>query len=149
SHDSPWKINRPIAYSVRVPNAFTVASHWTYHAPGFDVKYIIGGVRYWYHLQGSTPGGSQDPPGTHFTTVPIPGVNPTGTTFYPQEKFDYVEKNGFISHELNLVSTKEGPFQWITGAYYYHQEYKQPVYTTEDPRQTAWFGPFPFGVCLS
>jgi iron complex outermembrane receptor protein len=145
SHDSPWRINRPTAYIVRVPNAFTVASHWTYHAPDFDVKYIVGGVRYWYHLQGSVPGGSQDPPILQFQTVPIVGP---GTQFYPQEKFDYVEKNQFISHELNLVSTKEGPFQWIAGTYYYHQEYKQPVYTTEDPRQTQWASAFPFGVCL-
>src|SRR5262249_37778246 len=39
SSTSPWLINRPIAYRVHLPNAFTVAIHWTYHAPGFDVKY--------------------------------------------------------------------------------------------------------------
>jgi hypothetical protein len=32
SYDSPWNINRPTTYNVRVPNAYTVASHWTYHA---------------------------------------------------------------------------------------------------------------------
>jgi len=147
SHSSPWRINRPTAYNVRVPNAYTVASHWTYHADDFDIKYIIGGVRYWYHLTGSTPGGSQDAPVLQYDLV-----NPTGgtpTRIYPQEEFDYQERNGFISHELNLVSTKEGPFQWIAGAYYYHQEYRQPVFTIEDERQTQWAGPLPFGVCLS
>lgn len=71
------------------------------------------------------------------------------TRIYPQERFDYQERNGFISNELNLVSTTDGPFQWITGAYYYHQRYKQPVHTLEDPRQAGWSGAFPFGVCLS
>lgn len=141
SHDSPWQVNRPIEYRVHLPNAFTVASHWTYHAPGFDIKYITGGVRYWYHLNGSTPNGTRDAPITQFTTAPL------GATFYPQEKFDYVEKNGFWSHELNLVSTTEGPLSWIAGAYYYDQNYTQPVYTEEEPAQRGWFQVPPFGVC--
>jgi iron complex outermembrane receptor protein len=141
SHDSPWKINRPTDYRVRLPNAYTFGSHWTYHAPGFDVKYILGGVRYWYHLEGSTPNGSRDAPITQFTAG--------GNTFYPQERFDYQEKNGFLSHELNLVSTNEGPFSWIAGAYYFNQHYKQPVSTLEDPMQTQWSAVPPFGVCRS
>lgn len=139
SYNSPWRINRPTTYNVRVPNAYTVASHWTYHAEGFDIKYIVGGVRYWYHLKGSVPGGSADPA--------VLKYNAGTTTIYPQEGFDYQERNGFISNELNLVSTKEGPFQWIAGAYFFHQHYRQPVFTTEDPRQTGWFSVPPFGVC--
>ena len=141
SHGDPWSVNRPIKYRVHLPNAYTLASHWTYHAPGFDVKYILGGVRYWYQLNGSTPGGTQDAPITQFKAG--------GTTFYPQERFDYQEKNGFLSNELNLVSTNDSPLQWITGAYYFHQAYKQPVFTTEEPAQTAWTSVPPFGVCLN
>jgi iron complex outermembrane receptor protein len=148
SNGDPWKINRPIAYRVHLPNAFTVASEWTYHAPGFDVKYITGGVRYWYHLTGSVPNGSADPPVTQYTANPLPGILP-GVTVYPQERFDYQEKNGFWSHELNFVSTNEGPFQWIAGAYYFDQHYTQPVYTVEEPAQTQWDIAPPFGVCLS
>jgi iron complex outermembrane recepter protein len=140
SHDSPWKVNRPIDYRVRLPNAFTVASHWTYHAPWFDVKYITGGVRYWYHLEGSTPNGSRDAPITQYDAGAL--------RIYPQERFDYVEKNGFWSHELNLVSTTEGPLQWIAGAYFFDQGYKQPVYTQSEPVQTQWFQA-PVAVCRS
>ena len=141
SHYSPWQINRPQTYSVRVPNAYTVASHWTYHADKFDIKYIAGGVRYWYHLNGSVPGGSRDPD--------IIQYNAGALKVYPQERFDYQERNGFISQELNLVSTTEGPLQWIAGAYFFHQHYRQPVSTQEDPRQTQWSATPPFGVCLS
>ena len=141
SSSSPWQMNRAVSYDVRVPNAYTVASHWTYHADNFDIKYIVGGVRYWYHLTGAVPNGTRAPPVLQYNA----GV----TTVYPQEKFEYEERNGFISHELNLVSTTEGPFQWIAGGYYYHQEYKQPVSTREDPRQTQWNIAPPFGVCLS
>jgi iron complex outermembrane receptor protein len=141
SHSSPWLKNTPISYQVRLPNAYTVASHWTYHAPGFDVKYIVGGVRYWYHLNGSVPGGSGDSPITQLTAG--------ATTFYPQESFDYQERNAFISHELNLVSTSDSPLQWIVGAYYFDQNYTQPVSTAQEPAQTQWFISPPFGVCLS
>src|SRR5262249_729994 len=96
SSQDPCHINRPIAYGVHLPNALTVASTWTYHAPGFDIKYITGGVRYWYHLNGSVPNGSFDAPVTQFTAGSTP--------FFPQEHFDYQEKNGFWSHELNFVS---------------------------------------------
>jgi iron complex outermembrane receptor protein len=147
SHDDPWHLNRPIAYRVHLPNAFTFANTWTYHADGFDVKYITGGVRYWYHLTGSTPGGSADAPIQQYQAG-IPGVLP-GLTVYPQERFDYQEKNGFWSHELNFVSTNDSPLQWIAGAYYFNQHYKQPVFTTEEPAQKQWDIAPPFGVCLS
>jgi iron complex outermembrane receptor protein len=141
SHYSPWLVNRPTSYRVRLPNTYTVASHWTYHAPGFDVKYIVGGVHYWYELQGSAPNGTRDAPITQFKAG--------ATTFFPQERFDYQERNGFVSHEINLVSTHEGPLQGIVGAYYFDQTYTQPVYTAEEPAQRQWFVNPPFGVCLS
>jgi iron complex outermembrane recepter protein len=145
---SPWLKNSPISYRVRLPNAYTVANEWVYEAPGFDIKYLVGGTRYWYHLTGSTPNGTRNPPVLGFNPLTFGGA-PAATTFFPQESFDYVEKNQFWSHELNLVSTTEGPLSWIAGAYFYHQSYKQPVHTIEDPRQLQWRGPFPFGVCLS
>jgi iron complex outermembrane recepter protein len=146
SNDSPWLLNRPQSYTVRVPNAYTVASHWTWHADNFDIKYIVGGTRYWYHLNGSTPGGTRDPSILQYSLNSAVGGPPL--VVYPQERFDYQERNGFISNELNLVSTTDGPFQWIAGAYYYHQAYKQPVSTSEDPRQVQWFSTPP-AVCAS
>jgi iron complex outermembrane receptor protein len=141
SSESPWLKNSPISYGVRLPNAYTVANEWIYEADNFDIKYLVGGTRYWYHLTGSTPNGSRNAPITQFTSG--------ATTFFPQESFDYVEKNQFWSHELNLVSTTEGPLSWIAGAYFYHQSYKQPVHTVSDPRQAAWSAVPPFGVCLT
>ena len=144
SNASPYQFNRPQSYTVRVPNAYTVASHWTYHADTFDIKYIVGGTRYWYHLNGSTPGGTRDPSILQYSLNSAVGGAPL--IVYPQERFDYQERNGFISNELNLLSTKDGPFQWIAGAYFYHQAYKQPVSTSEDPRQREWFSTPP-AVC--
>ena len=141
AHQDPWHKPNPIPYRVRLPNAYTIASHWTYHAPGFDIKYITGGVHYYYHLTGSVPGGSLQ--------APVDSFQSGATKFFPLEAFDYQEHNGFWSHELNFVSTNEGPLQWIAGAYYFKQHYTQPVYTVEDARQLAWDIAPPFGVCLS
>jgi iron complex outermembrane receptor protein len=141
SHEDPWHKPSPIPYRVRLPNAYTVASHWTYHAPGFDIKYITGGVHYYYLLTGSVPGGSEQ--------APIDAFKAGATQFFPLESFNYQEHNGFWSHELNLVSTWDSPLQWIAGAYLFRQEYTQPVFTEQDVRQTQWSGPLPFGVCLS
>jgi iron complex outermembrane receptor protein len=138
---SPWLKGDPISYRVRLPNAYTVASHWTYHAPGFDIKYITGGVSYYYLLNGSTPNGTRQAPVEQFTAG--------ATTFFPLEGFNYQEHNSFWSHELNFVSTTEGPFSWIGGAYYFKQHYTQPVFTYEASQQTGWTSVPPFGVCLS
>ena len=57
SHDSPWLQQQ----ADRLPGPPAQRLHgrqpWTYHAPGFDVRYITGGVHYWYHLTGSSPNG--------------------------------------------------------------------------------------------
>ncbi|MDB5476440.1 MAG: hypothetical protein JWP49_1951 [Phenylobacterium sp.] len=141
AHNSPWQKADAVPYKVQLPNAYTVASHWTYHAPGFDVKYITGGVSYYYLLTGSVPNGTRQAPVDSFTAG--------ATTFFPLESFNYQEHNGFWSHELNFVSTKDGPLQWIAGAYYFKQHYTQPVYTQEDVRQAGWTQVPPFGACLS
>ncbi|HEY9218222.1 MAG TPA: TonB-dependent receptor [Phenylobacterium sp.] len=139
---SPWTIARNSAYEVRLPIYNTVAGHFTWHADNFDIRYITGGVNYHYELRGptSTAGGSvANTSNAPIVAYTLPG--PTALRVYPQETFDYREYNKFWSHELNLVSTNDSPLQWVAGAYYYHQEYRQPVFTTS-PQQAQWNGPF-------
>jgi iron complex outermembrane receptor protein len=138
AHASPWATRDLTPTRVRLPNSYTIASHWTYHAPGFDIKYVTGGVHYYYVLE-QVPGDLKDL--TQFTTG--------ATTFFPGNWFNYQEHNGFWSHELNLISTDPGPLQWIAGAYYFAQHYTQPVFVTDDPRQVEWSIAPPFGDCRS
>jgi iron complex outermembrane receptor protein len=58
-------------------------------------------------------------------------VNPIPSTTFFQEN------DHFYSHEINLVSTTDGPLQWILGAYYYHEAYDQPVWAGVMPNQTS------------
>ena len=46
------------------------------------------------------------------------------------KQVSYEEKENWFSHELNLASTGDSPLQWIVGAYYYDENYTQPVSTT-------------------
>jgi iron complex outermembrane recepter protein len=149
--NSPWQESRALAYKVDLPYAYTIAAHLTYHLPFADVKYITGGVNYHYILtgpSGGTNGPGYEAPVSSFT---IPGVLGNPLVINPQENFVYQELNAFWSHEINIISTAPGPFQWVLGGYYYRQHYQQPVYTENGPNlgtagQPQWNGPFP-AVC--
>ena len=41
-------------------------------------------------------------------------------------RFSYVEDKSWFSHELNISSNQEGPFQWIAGLYYFKDTYHNP-----------------------
>jgi iron complex outermembrane recepter protein len=135
---TPWTIARAIPYEVELPIYNTVAIHLTWHAEDFDIRYVTGGVNYHYELRGpvasaNLPNSIQAP----ITSFTLPG----GLVIAPAESFDYREYNSFWSHEVTLLSTHEGPVQWVTGAYYYAQDYRQPVFT-RNPSQPQWNGPF-------
>ena len=134
----PWHVARAIPYKVDLPLYNTVAIHATWHAKGFDIKYVTGGVDYHYHLTGPTgPAGAPNVASAPIAAYTLPG----GLTINPRESFDYREYNRFWSHEINLISTNDSPLQYVVGAYYFKQHYTQPV-ITQNPTQTQWNGPF-------
>ena len=134
----PWHIARAVSYKVTLPVYATLASQWVYHADKFDIKYITGGVHYHYILTGPTGPDQQD----NTQQAPISSYTlPGGLVIHPLESFNYQEDNKFWSHEINLISTGDAPLQWVVGAYYFTQNYKQPVYTTA-PTQSQLNGPF-------
>ena len=135
--NSPWQEARAIPYQVDLPYAYTIAAHLTYHLPFADVKYITGGVNYHYILTGPSGGNLGQGLIAPVTSYTLPG----GLQINPQESFVYQELNGFWSHEINIISTTPGPFQWVVGGYYYRQHYDQPVYT-QDAAQPQWNGPY-------
>jgi len=108
-HDSP--------NTVKLNDTIIVASHWTYHADGFDIKYITGGTHYHYTLKGD-----QDATG-------VASFTRSGVNYPSQYTFTYQEIERWWSHELNIVSTNDGPFQWLVGGFYYKESYEQPVFT--------------------
>jgi iron complex outermembrane receptor protein len=127
---TPWKIARYVPYAVKLPEYTSVASHWTWHADGFDIKYVTGGVHYHYILTGPTQSGigAAYAPITAYT---LPSFLGPSLVINPISSFNYQEDNGFWSHEINILSTNDSPLQWLVGAYYFRQHYRQPVTASE------------------
>ncbi|MEO8113646.1 MAG: TonB-dependent receptor [Phenylobacterium sp.] len=123
--------------TVKLTETMIFANHWTYHADNFDVKYITGGTRYHYFLTGDQDGTGVGQYTTCYTgsAASIPGclAGTTAPITYPTKySFDYQEDERWWSHELNLVSTGDGNFQYLLGLYYYTEAYDQPVFTRDD-----------------
>ncbi len=144
---TPWQIDRQVPYKVRLPEYVSINSQWTYHTDAdFDIKYIVGGTYYHYILTGPSNGGVGGS-GTE-SAISSYKIKTFGSTAFPNnltihgdESFNYQEKNGFVSNEINFISTGDGPLQWVVGVYDYMQHYTQPVFTTQ-PSQPQWNGPF-------
>jgi len=102
-----------------------------YHADNFDVKYLGGYVWYHYNLQIDNDGG----PVQSFTLpFALPGpVTPAGTRLSTGRRTDYNENRAWFSNEINIISTDEGPLQWVVGAYAYQENYSQPIYVESFP----------------
>jgi iron complex outermembrane receptor protein len=47
-------------------------------------------------------------------------------TIFPNSTDTYGESRAFFSNEINLISTMDGPLQWIGGIYQYQENNKQP-----------------------
>lgn len=122
------------AGSVKLTDTVILANHWTFHADPFDIKYITGGTRYHYTLTGDQDGTGISQYSTCYTyaasQVADCNAGALAATTYPTKySFNYQEKEKWWSHELNIVSTGDGGFQWLLGAYLYNESYEQPVYT--------------------
>ena len=153
AQNDPRSFTSAVPYQVKLTGTTIFASEWIYHFDNFDVKYVAGGTHYHYHLHGPTP--VEQAPITSFqlpfvtatatvpTGVPVPGALGALGTVNPRYGFSYEEIENWFSHEVNLASSGNGPFQWIAGAYYYSEDYDQPV-STRLPDQTGVVtnGPF-------
>jgi iron complex outermembrane receptor protein len=163
SINDPRKFAADTPASVSLDRTFVLAAEYTYHFDTMDLKYIGGGSTYHYTLIGDNDGGT-----ISAYTIPILAFNPaqpvaaqpcaaTNLAFpgacaplriFPRAISTYEEDKHWMSHELNLASTGDGPLQWLAGLYYYHEAYKQPV-TVQLPDQAQFATPTTNGVTLA
>jgi iron complex outermembrane receptor protein len=152
--DSPWTINRAIPYNVHLPEYFSYDSQWTWHTDlNFDIKDIIGGTFYRYQLTGGTTNSGST--GASRGAVSSFSVNSLGGGAFGHSfvasgnsQFDYQEHNGFISNEINFISTGDSRLQWVAGLYFFQQHYTQPVWAA-NPSQPEYSQPLgvPAALC--
>ncbi len=63
-------------------------------------------------------------------------------TIFPNSTDTYGESRAFFSNEINLISTMDGPLQWIAGAYQYQENNKQPglaLTLDDEPLASAYY----------
>ena len=131
---SPWVEAVQTDHSVSLPAYYSINTQWTWHADGFDIKYIGGGTYYHYELWGPTEG-NNSPVSSFQMACGVPCVfGGGGLVIHSTDSFTYEENNGFWSDELNFISTGNGPLQWVAGVYQFYQHYQQWV-SAEDLEQ--------------
>ena len=72
-------------------------------------------------------------------SVPDPGAGQSAVgnlTINPTPNLTFfAEHDHFWSHEVDFTSTWDSPFQYVAGAYWYHEGYDQPVDAGVEPNQ--------------
>ncbi len=132
----PRKFASNIAQSVSLDDTYIISANFTWHADGFDVKYIAGGNNYHYTLISDNGSGSISQ-----YTIPVSGTGTcsslfvslgvcTPLTIFPRYDQTYQENFHNVSHEVDFSSTGNGALQWLGGLYYYREGIRQPEYTT-------------------
>src|SRR5271163_3266989 len=125
-------------------NNWIFATHLTFHADGFDVKYLGGYQKFnydltapWTNNQGvssgvlgyTLQGTAAVAPlcGLFFGATNLAGCTQNLGVNSAHNNFTFNEFEQFFSNELNIASTGQGPLQWIGGLYQYHEKYTQPI----------------------
>jgi len=133
SDSRDFNTNNPQRVRLRDVNSLT--TNFVYHLPSIDIKYVGGFQEYKYDLYGDTDATNvqsfQIPlaPGSICGTIGglfaagLSPVNCAPLTVNADNVYHYFEYPKWMSHELNLSSTHDGPLQWIAGLYYYNEKY--------------------------
>ena len=153
--DNPFATNGEHAYNTnyaataKLDQYDEAIAEAVYSTDWFDIKYVGGYTFYDYKL-GSDGDGTPIQSITYNAVASrnalcAPGVPPVigfpastlaaapafcyttaPRTIYPNVLNTYAESRSLFSNEINLISTVEGPLQWIAGAYAYQENSKQP-----------------------
>jgi iron complex outermembrane receptor protein len=125
---NPYNVNRDYRELAKIHHDYTVMTSNTWHGDAFDVKYIGGYSQYTYDnhsdQDGTARGAFQfDPDGPNGASVAFGfPVNLPPVTIYPRVA-QYRESQKWTSDEIDVSSSKPGPFQWIGGLYFYRSLY--------------------------
>jgi iron complex outermembrane receptor protein len=154
ANSDPRKFASNVAQTVSLDDTYGISANYTWHADNFDVKYIGGMLNYHYTLNSDANGSQSAVTSLTIPLLPVPLGPTTGSlcnttyvalgacsplTAQTVYSSTYQEEYRNFSHEIDIASSGNGPFQWIGGIYYYNQDIKQPVFTTE-PNETALDG---------
>lgn len=122
-----------------------LATNLTYHLPGVNLVYIGGYQKFDYNL--NTASAYSDAGVESYQLAGPPGAG--NLTIYPTPSYTlFGESDESFSHEFNLISTWSSPFQYILGAYIYHERFDQPTDVGVEPNQSQMYHPEYFNLNL-
>jgi iron complex outermembrane receptor protein len=125
-----YDVDTPFRTNLDNVHIYTLELIW--HTGFADVKYIGGYQGYTYRQVSDFDTISRGPYTVAVGGIPNPAVpgtfflQPTVFTLQPNVEAFYQEDKEYYSNEINLISTGDGPFQWILGLYQYHEQVYQP-----------------------
>jgi iron complex outermembrane receptor protein len=119
SLSDPRKYDTDTPFRTKLDNVHIFTFEGVTHMGWADLKYVGGYQGYTYTQVSDFDGIQRDP----FTVTAL--ANNVTFTIDPQIEAFYMEDKEYYSNELNLISTNEGPFQWILGLYQYHEQVNQ------------------------
>jgi iron complex outermembrane receptor protein len=108
-------------------NNWIFATHLTFHADSFDVKYLGGYQKFNYDLTAPWTNSQGVSSGILGYTLQGPAGAGNLVINSAHNNFTFDEYEQFFSNELNIASTGQGPLQWIGGLYQFHEKYTQPI----------------------
>ena len=121
--------NTDTPFETNLDNMHVYTLELIWHTGFADVKYVGGYQGYTYTQESDFDGTSREEPYTVLVGGGRNGAGPilpaTAFTIFPQVRAFYQEDKEYYSNEINLISTHEGPFQWILGLYQYHEQVYQ------------------------
>lgn len=132
--DNIRHLSRSVPTSIDVRDAYSIGGIYTHSFDSVDVKYVGGYSQYALSLTGNVPSGGN----SGITSYEIP-LNPTGAcalgylgpctplTVRPRHRLEQDNKEKWMSHELTLSGTGDGPVEWIAGVYYFWGRYSSPT----------------------
>ena len=114
------QFNTDTPFETNLDNVHIYTLELIWHTGFADVKYVGGYQGYTYQQESDFDGTSREAPytvlvGGGATAVPGLVLPPTPFTIFPQVRAFYQEDKEYYSNEINLISTDDGPFQWILG----------------------------------
>jgi hypothetical protein len=118
SHRAHRSAARPAGHAVR-PQLDRRRAERDLQAPD---RYPGGYQGYTYTQESDFDGTSRVDP---YTATVGTGCDSRTFTIFPQVRAFYQEDKEYHSNEINLISTNDGPFQWILGLYQYHEQVYQ------------------------
>lgn len=130
----PRKINSNTRNRSLLSDNHTFVANFNAEIGDVALKYVGGYSQYKYQALSDLDFTANEQVTTSFGSAPIAALAPFGLsnafrtyTYSATYVQDYREEKKYYTNELTLSNAAPGQFNWIVGAYQFHEQYFQPV----------------------